>query len=238
MTKSLITYILLTLNCAFLFGQNYSNEEIVYFKNQIGDINENKAKEDLKGNKILILVLISNFTTQNPQLTGGQIKSIEKRFGFEYDYRFFDIPQDFLHNKNQEYNDVVFEYLDSINNIDTKNEIETEFSRYMIENNSVSNTEDKKLKKVVRKEFRKEDRTHRKLIFSAEKVYRDRDFEKAFEIFTGIENRIMTPKGKCFILSSKYHSLMNLERFEEAYDLLNLDKNNCIDKRLKYKNLP
>jgi hypothetical protein len=81
MTKSLITYLLLTLNCAFLFGQNYSNEEIVYFKNQIGVINENKAKEDLKGNKILILVLISNFTTQNPQLTGGQIKSIEKDSG-------------------------------------------------------------------------------------------------------------------------------------------------------------
>ena len=97
---------------------------------------------------------------------------------------------------------------------------------------------DKNLKKVVRKEFRKEDKIHREIVLSAEKLYRDRNFKKAFEIYNEIEDRIRTPKGKCFILSSKYHSLMNLERFEEACELLNLDKNNCINKRMKYKNLP
>lgn len=171
-------------------------------------------------------------------MTGEQIKSIEERFGFKYDYRFFNIPQDYLNNKNTKYNNVVYEYLDSINNFDTRKEIDIEFNRYSIENLIISNINDRNLKKVVWKEFQKQDKKHREIILRAEKLYRDREFEKALKIYKEIEEKIITEKGKIFILNSKYHSLMNLEKFKEACELLLLDNMNWIDKRLKYKNLP
>lgn len=234
MKKTLIIFILLTLNYSFSFSQEYSDFAIEYFNNQLLDFNESQARNDIYGGKIILKKLLSEWTMHdNPCIDVEQIHCIEERFGFTYEYLFFEIPLDFLTPKQEAYNRAVYEHLDSLCNCDSRKEIKKELGRFSFENCVTSRRSDKTLKKIVRKEFRNKDKTLRTEAFEAEKLYTKRKYAEAYEAFSKIEEKLTTEKAKRFILTSKYHSLMNLFKFDEASKLLEKDTNNWINKGWK-----
>lgn len=169
----------------------------------------------------------------NPCIYLEQINTIEKRFGFTYEYLYFKIPQDFLTPKEELFNKVVYDHLDSLCNCDSRKEIKKEFGRFSFENCVISRRSEKTLIKIVRQEFRKKDKRLRNEAFEAEKLYTNRKYAEAYEAFSKIEEKLTTEEAKRFILTSKYHSLMNQFKFDEANLLLKKDTTNLINKYRK-----
>jgi len=101
------------------------------------------ALNDIKYGKIRIIDLICGDGIN----TNGEIKIIEDRLGFEFYYDCLQLPYKYLIEKQEDYNKVVYNYLDSINGLDSKQEIKDEMRRMFYERTLTANRNDRYLKK-------------------------------------------------------------------------------------------
>jgi hypothetical protein len=204
-----------------VFGQVYPQEKLDSIFNSKVPYDSSKAVLDIDIGLIQIIQLTSSIG--DPGLTSDELSMIENRFGFKYHSESFDIPQEFLTAKQNEYNKIVYRYLDSINNCDTQKEIEIEALRLVIDNYLNITKSDKEIEKKLKKELRKEKSDIRDRILIADKHYRDKDFQKALDQYQMIENMQITNQTKAYIYNSMYHCLLNLLRYDDALEMQNND---------------
>jgi hypothetical protein len=94
------------------------------FLNQI-PYDAKKAKMDIDSGVVHRISLMSIFSGCELEITGllepDELERLEKKYGFMQEYFYIDepIPVRYLKEKEKEYNDVVFSFLDSLNGMDT-----------------------------------------------------------------------------------------------------------------------
>ncbi len=187
-----------------------------------------KAILDIQNNIIQIIQLSPG---GSPAFNNEEISLIEQRFGFYFIYDFLKYPRKHLERAEQDYNSIVYEYLDSINNIDSKNEIRSELKRLFNERQFTSQKTDKELHKTIQKKLRGENKEIKIEVLNADKLYRDRKFNDALNEYESIRLKITTCKTKDYITNSMYHCFMNLQLYEKADSLKNM--NNQVNKIFK-----
>lgn len=142
-----------------------------------------KAKQDINNKNIQIIHLTPY---GSPEFSADEMTSIEQRFGFHFVYDFFEYPHQYLEQAETKYNDVVYQYLDSINRIDTKKEIRIELARIYYERQVFSNKTDKELEKQIKRKLRGECKEIKAEVLHADKIYRDRKFIDALQEYERI----------------------------------------------------
>nr|WP_319997652.1 hypothetical protein [uncultured Draconibacterium sp.] len=186
-----------------------------------------KAYQDIQNQKIQIIQLIFG---GDPGFSNEEINLIEKRFGFHYVYDYLQYPRPFLEKVQNEYNNIVYQYLDSINNIDCKNEIRSEYKRIFYEK-VVSSKTDRELKRTIQKKLRGESKQVKTEILNADKLYRDRKFNDALNEYESVSLTKTINETKNYIANSMYHCYMNLQQYAKADSMKNI--NNEINKIIK-----
>ena len=90
-----------------------------------------RAKKDIKNDSIKIITLVSNISGSRisyiDYLSQEEKQIIERKFGLIYSYASFDrINQTYLDQRQKEYNDIVYKYLDNKLNGDSRQLINRE----------------------------------------------------------------------------------------------------------------
>jgi tetratricopeptide (TPR) repeat protein len=174
-----------------------------------------KAKEDINNDTIRIIRLVLAGTPAN---TNEETTRLENRFGFFYDYEYLRLPNHHLKQKEEEYNNIVYQYLDSLFGFDTKREVYSEVVRMWWERNVVSNRTDRELRKYINKTLRGESKINKKQIFEIDKFYRDKKFRKAIDDYNQILSFNLTNQTTDYVLNSIYYCYLNMLQFEKAND--------------------
>ncbi len=180
-----------------------------------------KAKQDIHSGNIQIIKLTD---VGSPSYSPDEIELVEQRFGFQFVYNFLKYPTNYLEQAETAYNKVMFQYLDSINNTDSKKEIWSELARMYYEREVYSNKTDKELNKAVRKKLRGENKEIKAQILDTDKLYRDRKYAEALNDYERISLLKLEPRTETYLTSSKYHCLINLQRYAEADSLKKMNK--------------
>ena len=187
-----------------------------------------KAYQDIQNQKIQIIQLTPG---GDPAFSNEEMNLIERRFRFHFVYDYFEYPRRYLEQAENEYNYVMYLYLDSINNIDIKKEISSEFKRLFYERQIFSNKTDYELYKTIRKKLRGENKKIKTEVLNADKLYRDRKFIDALNEYESICLLNTKNKTKNYIANSMYHCYMNLQQYAKADSIKNI--NNEISKIVK-----
>ena len=180
-----------------------------------------KAKQDIQDGKIQIIDLKPGGSPYNSQ---EEVELIERRFGFHFIYEFLKLPTKYLARAEAEYNKVMYQYLDSINDNDCEKEIRSELARMYYEREVYSRKTDEDLSQTIRKKLRGESKDVKEQIFEADKLYRDRKFTEALKEYERISLKKIKPETESYLENSKYHCLISLQRYAEA-DSLNIMNN-------------
>ncbi len=176
-----------------------------------------KAKQDLKNDTIRILRLSPKGTLIGTAVsTNEEVLRIENRFGFIYDCKFFALPEEHLKLKEEEYNAVVYQYLDSIFCFDTEKEIYSEMNRMLWERTTVSNRTDKELRKFINVSLKNENKDVKKQVFIVDKMYRDKNYNEAINKYIEISNQNINKQTMEYILNSIYYCYLNMLQIEKA----------------------
>lgn len=175
-----------------------------------------KAKQDITNGNIQIIELTS---VGSPSYSPDEIESVEQRFGFHFAYDFLKYPTHHLEQAETEYNKVMYQYLDSINNTNCEKAIWSELARMYYERQVYANKTDEELSKTIRKKLRGESKEVKVQIFEADKLYRDRKFTEALKKYERISLETIKPETKAYLVNSQYHCLTNLQRYTEADSL-------------------
>ena len=173
------------------------------------------AKSDIENGIIRIINLTCTGHIEN---TSEEIEQIENRFGFEFYYDCLELPYDYLIIRQNEYNRIVYNYLDSLYKIDCEAEIFTECVRLYSERIIASERTDKEIEKIVRKSIKGENKDIKKQIYQADLLYRDRKFGEALNLYEKIKSN--NDRTVNYVTNSIYHCLMNLKQFDKAKQLL------------------
>jgi hypothetical protein len=173
-----------------------------------------QAHHDIKSGKIKIIV---DACGGDPMNTNEEVDYVENKFGFEFAYDCLQLPREHVLQRQSEYNEVVYRYLDSLNNIDCEKAIYDELFRLLIERELTSKRTDKELQKIVRKSLKGESKEIKKQVYQADLLYRDRKFQEALKIYRDIKTE--KNKSSSYLINSQYHCLMNLNETEKARSL-------------------
>ncbi|MFC0877463.1 hypothetical protein ACE01N_12755 [Saccharicrinis sp. FJH2] len=214
-----------------LFAQNDSI--VIKYLEKIIPYDSLQAIDDLNNDSIFILDLCGFDVFYESLNINEEREYVENRFGFKFKHDYFEVPTEFVLKKQDEYNRQVYKYLDSVLQIDSEEEINTELIRLGLERFIIANQTDESIKRYIKKEFRKENKIFKNKLIEADKIYRDRKFEIALKKYQELKNQAQTEKGLLYIQTSEYHCLMNLEKFNEA-QLLTKYEINRKTKRIKH----
>ncbi len=91
--------------------------------------NAAKAKEDIKNGKVYYLHLFAD----DSGFDNSDFEYLEKKFGFEYLYDYLRLPSQYLKRAEEDYNGVVFDYLDKKCQCDFEAEYMKELKRMFFE---------------------------------------------------------------------------------------------------------
>ncbi|MBS2211864.1 hypothetical protein KEM09_10635 [Carboxylicivirga mesophila] len=222
----------------FLLISAYSQSKadsiaIEYFKKLI-PYDSLMAIQDLSESKIQILKLSGLGHLGEPLNTNEELELVEQRFGFKFIFDFIKAPHDLVIEKQKEYNNQVYRYLDSYLQIDAQNEISIELKRLAFERLALTIETDKQLAKRIKKTFRKESNEFKTLLISADIKYRDRKFKSALEEYEQLFKLAQTESGQLYLQTSEYHCKMNLGKYSEAYEMfIESQQINRVAKRIK-----
>ncbi|WP_439185859.1 hypothetical protein [Carboxylicivirga taeanensis] len=192
------------------------------------------AIQDLNESKVQILKLSGLGHLGEPLNTNEELELVEQRFGFKFIFDFIEVPHDLVIEKQKEYNNQVYRYLDSHLQIDAENEISIELKRLALERHALTIETDRQLTKRIKKTIRKESSEFKTLLISADIKYRDRKFKSALEEYEQLFNLAKTESGQLYLQTSKYHCKMNLGKYSEAYEMfIENQQINRVAKRIK-----
>lgn len=175
-----------------------------------------KAYQDIQNQKIQIIRLTPGGESA---FSNEEMNLIEQRFGFHFVYDYFEFPRRYLEQVENEYNNIMYLYLDSINEIDSREEIWSELWRMYFERQVYSKRTDKELAKAIHKILRGESKEIKSQILDADMLYRDRKFNDALNDYERIGLLELKPKTEAYLTDSKYRCLLNLQRYSEADSL-------------------
>ncbi|MBN1187626.1 MAG: hypothetical protein JXB49_35455 [Bacteroidales bacterium] len=192
-----------------------------------------QAISDLKNDSIFILNFSGTGHLGDPLNINEELEYVETRFGFKFKYGYFEVPMEFIQKKQNEYNKQVYNYLDSIMQKDSKEEINIELLRLGLERLIIANQTDESIKEYIRKEFNKENKAFKNRLIAADINYRDRKFELALKEYQELKKYAETEKGLLYLQTCEYHCFMNLKNFDKA-QLLTKYNINRKAKRIKH----
>jgi hypothetical protein len=175
--------------------------------------NENKAINDIRNDTVRIISLTPGGSPAN---NNDELELLEERFDFSFYFDYLRLPNQYLQQRETEYNNVVYQYLDSIYCIDTKREIQLELIRMYFEREVVSNRTDKELKKIINKSLNGESKEIKNRIFEIDKKYRDRKFGEALKAYNEVSLLDIKRSTHEYLINSKYHCYLNMLQFEQA----------------------
>lgn len=228
--KYIISISIFVFIASNLFAQ-YDSLVIKYF-DKIVPYDSLHAISDLQEDSIFILKLSGFDYLGNPFNNNEELEFVEKRFGFLFKYEHFKAPMEFVQKKQNEYNRQVYKYLDSIMQINSAEEINIELKRLGLERLIFAKQTDEDIKKYIEKVFNEENKEFNNKLIEADKLYRDRKFEKALEKYQELKNQTETRKGLLYLQTCEYHCFMNLKQYENAKLLIKFGINR-ITKRIK-----
>lgn len=228
--KYIISISIFVFIASNLFAQ-YDSLVIKYF-DKIVPYDSLHAISDLQEDSIFILKLSGFDYLGNPFNNNEELEFVEKRFGFLFKYEHFKAPMEFVQKKQNEYNRQVYKYLDSIMQINSAEEINIELKRLGLERLIFAKQTDEGIKKYIEKVFNEENKEFNNKLIEADKLYRDRKFEKALEKYQELKNQTETRKGLLYLQTCEYHCFMNLKQYENAKLLIKFGINR-ITKRIK-----
>lgn len=104
-----------------------------------------RAKKDIEDGTIILVTLISNQSSGSRTYLVGALsneekESIERKFGFKHSFIALDgIDQYYLDQRQREYNDIVYNYLDKINSGDSKRLINDDLIKIIKKKRDIKN---------------------------------------------------------------------------------------------------
>lgn len=228
--KYIISISIFVFIASNLFAQHDSL--VIKYFDKIVPYDSLHAISDLQEDSIFILKLSGFDYLGNPFNNNEELEFVEKRFGFLFKYEHFKAPMEFVQKKQNEYNRQVYKYLDSIMQINSAEEINIELKRLGLERLIFAKQTDEGIKKYIEKVFNEENKEFNNKLIEADKLYRDRKFEKALEKYQELKNQTETRKGLLYLQTCEYHCFMNLKQYENAKLLIKFGINR-ITKRIK-----
>ena len=185
-----------------------------------------KAKNDLHNDTIRIVSLKCSSIMETPLNNNDEIEQIEQRFGFIHHTEYYKLPYSHLLNKEEEYNKIVYSYLDSIFQFDTQKEIQHERVRLFRKRVIIPNRSHNKLRKHIKNQINGEEKQIIKKVFDVDCLYRNRQFEEAIIGYNEIINLSIQEATRNYLVTSIYYCYLNLGQYKTAhkYRLLNVNR--------------
>ena len=126
-----LTVILLSFSLVInAYSQSKTDSIAIAYFNNLIQYDSLAATQDIRESKIHILELRGLGHMGESFNTNEELELVEKRFGFKFKFDFIKAPYHFVQEKQQEYNNQIYQYLDSVLRIDSKNEILMDFGDY------------------------------------------------------------------------------------------------------------
>lgn len=184
--------------------------------------NSGSALEDIRNGKVILLKLSTkraNFSI----LKKEDYVSVENKFEFKFHFDTIKAPSRLLRKQESEYNNVVYDYLDSTRVINSKILIINELKRLVDERVLQAQTS-KNQRQEVRRKFEQASPKIIRIISRAEIAYRKRDFKKAFALYEYAFTTVKVTSYKGNLYNNMYHCKLNINDMETAKKMLSKHK--------------